>query len=286
MANRYCRKCGAKIEEGVKYCPNCGTPVLPDDDNKLDSTRLFNENETSSNTGTTDIPTFGNDAEDTQNLNTRQYVNQDQSYTQQYTRQNPSYAQQSNPYNNPEYTNSYEYEEPKKHTAAIIITIVIAVGVGLLFFLFFARPDFITSRLPFGHNNTAEKAASTEETTSKKKEDKESKATPSPKASSKADTDEDSDTTTGVLKTTDNNAKTVTTTKTGTVFVSANVTGPRRIRVRTAPSQSATDTSARKYDGDKVTVYETKQAEGYTWYRIGDNQWIAGDGTNFGVNMN
>ncbi len=24
----YCRKCGTKIEEGIEFCPNCGTPVL------------------------------------------------------------------------------------------------------------------------------------------------------------------------------------------------------------------------------------------------------------------
>lgn len=31
--------------------------------------------------------------------------------------------------------------------------------------------------------------------------------------------------------------------------------------------------------GQSVDVYETKEVEGYTWYRIGENQWIASDGT-------
>jgi|GEM_PF-4039328 len=31
--------------------------------------------------------------------------------------------------------------------------------------------------------------------------------------------------------------------------------------------------------GETYTVYETKNNEGYTWYRIGNDQWIADDGT-------
>lgn len=34
---------------------------------------------------------------------------------------------------------------------------------------------------------------------------------------------------------------------------------------------------AKAENGKTYTAYETTQAQGYTWYRIGDNQWIAGN---------
>ena len=73
--------------------------------------------------------------------------------------------------------------------------------------------------------------------------------------------------------------------KTGTVYIAANA-NPRRIIVRSTPqklSDGSNDTGSRKYNGDRVTVYEIKQGSKYTWYRIGNNQWIAGNGSSFYV---
>ena len=279
MAKKYCTKCGAELPDNVKFCPNCGNPILPAEDNMMDPT------EPVSVQNTTSVPDFHADSnEDTQNMDTSSWSQQS------------SYApQDNNPYNNPDYVDDYE-EQPKKHVGLIILIIVIAVCVAGFFFLLFAKPEFLTDtlHLPFGNKEAVvEKDTSTEETaepkkkeTTKASEEPEESALPEKTSEAKATPKP----TSGVLKTTDDNTKTVTPAQqtrkgTGTVYISASA-NPRRIRVRTAPSQSATDTGARKYDGDVVTVYETRQAEGYTWYRIGDNQWIAGNGSSFGVSMN
>lgn len=284
MAKKYCTKCGAEIPDGAKFCPKCGTPVLPDDDNLMDPTQSVETQDT------TNIPHFDN-AEDTQKINPSDYSDYNEPQQDYY-----SQHQDTSPYNNPDYTNSYQYESPKSHVGIIVLIVIIAAFVGGFFFLFFAKPEVLTNLLPGHHNETAAETESSVEET-KKPEKKE-------KATAKSDDTDNSDDealpedtakpketptpkpTSGVLNTTDDDTEPVSTTQKGTVFISANVSGPRRIKVRTGPSQSAADTKARKYNGDSVTVYETKQAEGYTWYRIGDNQWIAGNGSSFGVNIN
>lgn len=56
-----------------------------------------------------------------------------------------------------------------------------------------------------------------------------------------------------------------------------------RIKVRTGAGLSAEDSGERITGGTSVTVYEEVQADGFTWYRIGDDRWIAGNGTSYGV---
>lgn len=74
----------------------------------------------------------------------------------------------------------------------------------------------------------------------------------------------------------------VPSTKSGTVFIVANASS-NRIKVRNGPGLSAKDTGERMYNGDRVSVYEETKMDGYTWYRIGDNKWMAGNGTSFGI---
>lgn len=50
------------------------------------------------------------------------------------------------------------------------------------------------------------------------------------------------------------------------------------LNIRSSASTSS-DKKGKVQKGDTKDVYETKTAEGYTWYRIGTNQWIADDGT-------
>lgn len=262
MANKYCTKCGAEIPDGAKFCPKCGAPVLPDDDNLMDATRIVEKQ------NTTDIPRF-NQTENTQEIHTQPQ--------QTYYSQN----QENTPYNNPDYTDNEEYEEPKRHYTWLIILIVVAALVCLISFLLFS--GVLENVLP-GHNNETAAETETAAATSKpekKEKNEDSKEEALPEKSSKPSATP----TSGVLKTTNEDSQPVSKTQKGTVFVSSDVNGPQRIKVRTGPSLSATDTNERKYDGDSVTVYETKKAEGYTWYRIGDNQWIASDGSNFGVNL-
>lgn len=75
---------------------------------------------------------------------------------------------------------------------------------------------------------------------------------------------------------------TESTAKKGTVFIVAGADS-NRIKVRNGAGLSAADTGERKYSGDKVTVYEEVSKDGYTWYRIGTDRWMAGNGTSFGV---
>ncbi|MBQ1319595.1 MAG: SH3 domain-containing protein, partial [Solobacterium sp.] len=46
------------------------------------------------------------------------------------------------------------------------------------------------------------------------------------------------------------------------------------LRVRTGPA-TYYDQAGNVLAGDTLTVYETTEGEGYTWYRIGVRQWIA-----------
>ena len=70
--------------------------------------------------------------------------------------------------------------------------------------------------------------------------------------------------------------------RTGTVYIVANASS-NRIKVRNAPGLSGTDTGERKYSGEKVTVYDETVKDGYTWYLIGPDRWMASNGTSFGI---
>ena len=70
--------------------------------------------------------------------------------------------------------------------------------------------------------------------------------------------------------------------KTGTVFIVEGADS-NRIKVRNGPGLSAADTGDRMYSGNKVVVYEETEKDGYTWYRIGTDRWMAGNGTSFGI---
>ena len=51
-----------------------------------------------------------------------------------------------------------------------------------------------------------------------------------------------------------------------------------RLNIRTSPTKDA-PSLGKAENGKSYEVLEIKEAEGYTWYKIGDNQWIADDGT-------
>lgn len=70
--------------------------------------------------------------------------------------------------------------------------------------------------------------------------------------------------------------------RTGTVYVASNAS-TNRIKIRKSPGLNGVDTKNRLYNGDRVTVYEETKKDGYTWYRIGENQWMADNGKSFGV---
>ena len=58
--------------------------------------------------------------------------------------------------------------------------------------------------------------------------------------------------------------------------VTVNVTD---LNIRTGPGTSYDKTGSHAAQGTPYDVYETAEADGYTWYRIGEGQWIADDGT-------
>lgn len=52
------------------------------------------------------------------------------------------------------------------------------------------------------------------------------------------------------------------------------------IKIRSTPEvKEETRTGSQVSKNTILTAYETKTADGYMWYRIGENQWIADDGT-------
>lgn len=50
------------------------------------------------------------------------------------------------------------------------------------------------------------------------------------------------------------------------------------IKVRTAPNLSAEQVDVATV-GQLKDVYEVAENDGYTWYRIGEDNWIASDGS-------
>lgn len=64
-------------------------------------------------------------------------------------------------------------------------------------------------------------------------------------------------------------ASSTSTTKIGSVTIKVN-----GLRIRTDATTSSSQTG-HVQSGKTYDVYEKKTADGYTWYRIGDNQWIA-----------
>ena len=73
--------------------------------------------------------------------------------------------------------------------------------------------------------------------------------------------------------------------KTGTVFMDDSCEF-KTIKVRSEPKKLDDDSNVyqkRVKSGERVTVYEIKQGSYYTWYRIGKDKWIAGNGTTYYV---
>lgn len=73
--------------------------------------------------------------------------------------------------------------------------------------------------------------------------------------------------------------------KTGTVFMDDSCEF-KTIKVRSEPKKLDDDSNVyqkRVKSGERVTVYEIKQGSYYTWYRIGEDKWIAGNGTTYYV---
>ena len=73
--------------------------------------------------------------------------------------------------------------------------------------------------------------------------------------------------------------------KQGTVYMSYDCEFST-IKVRTEPKLLKDDSnvySKRVRRGDKVTVYEMVEADGYTWYKIDEKKWFAGNGTSYYV---
>ena len=49
------------------------------------------------------------------------------------------------------------------------------------------------------------------------------------------------------------------------------------LNVRTLPGLNG-DVADTLTEGDYITVYEITKADGYTWYRIGTDRWVADQG--------
>ncbi len=267
MAKRYCMNCGREIEEGTKFCPYCGKPVLGED--------------------TDQISVSSSDSDNTDNQPTDVYQRTEDT---QYNQTQDSYntADYTNPYSTDPYgsdnsyhtDDSYDEEEQvgygNEHEHIIIPIIIIIVAVLVFCGIMFGKNingflyDHAGFQIPFMEQADKPDDKEKAEIVSTPKPTETAEATPVP-----TETPEPTET-----------PVPVTTAKTGTVYINASAK-IQDINVRNSPSTgSGTDTGKNVYPGDKVTIYETTQSGGYTWYRIGDNEWIADNGSSFGVKLN
>ncbi len=266
MAKRYCTNCGKEIDDDVKFCPYCGSPVFDED---TDQISVSSDQNTVDNQAT-DVY---NRPEDTQPDYTQNPYDTN-SYTNPY---NTDPYGSTNPYNT---DTSYEEEEQaayEEHSKTLLIIIIVAVIVAALVFCGIVFGKNINS---FLYDHTGFQIPFLEQAEKPDDNDKaEVVSTPKP-----AETAESTPVPSETPVPTETPIPTAAT-KTGTVYINASAK-IQDINVRNSPSTGAgTDTGKNVYPGDKVTIYETIQSGGYTWYRIGDNEWIADNGSSFGVKL-
>lgn len=237
-----CPKCGNRIAPGTSVCPYCQF-VLYSEDDDIHLPSLKQEKHSSASSSAASTHTFTS-------LNLETVREPEESVP--VSREEPSWSDDS----------SYEEEEPvrrhrkkKKSSGFKYVLLFVLLTAVLLCAGFIGVNVLLGNDLPFGRKE--EKTADTATPSTAPVPSSTPVATPSttPEATTSSEPEEPVSSTLGH------------------VVITADA-----IRIRTEPSTQAQEngsaTSGQEYD-----VYEESNDGTYTWYRIGEDQWVPTDGT-------
>lgn len=288
MASKYCLNCGEPVTPGMKRCPVCGSVLRtttietnhpvglnePVDSNDVgffpsDPTNVSQQNNQYNyeDSDTLDLPTFEEDSEPTEitpvvKEEAPSRLSRSSKYAPSKTTAPKKNIRQDD-YDEDDYEDDFDNDDydddydDNPHTGLIIFLIIIIILLLAFSLLLFFKPALIDKGLSMIGIET-HFSSETITTT----------ADPSPTITASASTSPES---TATSETTENAAL-------GKITITID-----RINIRSTPS-TASDSAGTVNQNETYDYYETTESEGYTWYRIGENQWIADAGDWVSIN--
>jgi DNA-directed RNA polymerase, subunit E'''' len=261
MSNYYCLNCGSLVPEGNKFCPVCGDPVIGN--NKLQTTNINFPAEPAADT----IDFIPVDEKDTAQISKPQETAKTISVEKPKRQAAPEPVKEKKQSFfsriffeeveiSEEEAAAIEAKKNKKnghhsHALPIVLVVILAVLLGAVGYLYLEKPAVLNSGLNKiglglpGYSTAASETASSTASASAAATDA---ATAAPTASA---------------------AATAKSKYIGSLTVSL-----ESINIRDIASTSG-NAVGKATQGTKYNVLATSSGEGYTWYEIGQDQWIA-----------
>ena len=264
MSNYYCMNCGSIVAAGEKYCPVCGEPVI--EHKRFETPKVIPVQATADTLNLEEIK----DA-DTAKINTEPDAKTivagapvAEPVKQAKEEKKPGFFRsiffeeveesdetQEHPVQSAPAHETKQPKEPKKkshHILGKILLVLLAVLIGAGAYLYFERPSVLNAGLQkIGLSlpgYTAQSSASPAAT-----------AVPSASASSSA-------------------AAAATATPTAQTTIGKLTVTLESINIRDTPATTG-NALGKALQGTSYDVIATATGEGYTWYEIGQDQWIA-----------
>lgn len=249
MSNYYCLNCGSLVPAGEKFCPVCGDPVTGNDRLQTNNIKFPESAPEADTLGFVPVeekkaaPAVQPQA-DAKTITVKKQPQKQESAPAPVKEKKPSLF--SRIFFEEVEVDDDEYEEEKHHSHAlpIILIILLAVLIGAFGFLYLEKPDLLNRGLNKiglglpGYSSSAA-AATVEASTS---------AVPSEAAAT---------------------ATPAVSTSIGTLTVNI-----ESINIRDTAATTG-NALGQATQGTQYTVLASQTGEGYTWYEIGENQWIA-----------
>ncbi len=258
MSN-YCLNCGSLVPAGKKFCPVCGDPIA---DTNTQQTAKVSFPPAPSEADTLDFAPIENSKpvpvqEGAKTISVQQPKPQAKKEpAKQAKEKKPNFFsniffEEVEVEDEPE-TAASQNQEKKHSVLPMILLVLLAVLIGAFGFLYFEKPSVLNKGLNaiglglpgYSEKTTAAASAS---------------ATAAPAASATAAATSSAATTTAAAASTSK----------GTVTITLDT-----INIRDTASTTG-NAVGQVTKGASYTVLATASGEGYTWYEIGQNQWIA-----------
>lgn len=310
MANKYCFNCGEPVAPGMKRCPVCGTllpastyqqtttesvgldhPIdresarlgetsFPSDPDTVAKQPVSSLNYNYEDSGTLDLPAFDEELADEEKTELHElpvqetpelsrsarraaqkveYEEDNEEEEERYIPKKkkvkqPKYVEEDEDYDDDDDDYDEDDYEDNPHTGLIIFLIVIIVLLLAFSLVFFLKPSLLDqafSLIGINTNFSGEVIQTTE----------------TPEISPTITADASTTAVATAETTTDPNAPI------GKIRITV-----ERINVRSGAGLS-NDVVGTLTSGEEKDFYEVSESDGYQWYRIGENQWVATDGS-------
>lgn len=296
MANKYCLNCGEPVTPGMARCPVCGSrlssvsepsglqqPVdaesLAKGETSFPSDPGYSKQNTDYNyedSSTLDLPTFDEEDEDPTEIQARPVSKkQVEKYYEEEEEESPKLSrsqkrsskkaekkkshrdeyedEDDDDYEDDDYyddEDDYEYDD-NPHTGLIIFLILIIILLLTFSLIFFFKPIWLDKAFSM-IGITTHFSSETVNTPSEVSPTITIEASASPSATATVATD-------------------------GTTPIGSLTINIETVNIRNGAGLSNSEVG-KANQNESYNYYETADADGYTWYRIGENQWIADGG--------